>query len=83
MRRLKKQQLRSDAQLIRTISVILISLGNLTKVLQASPRLPTTPSTESMLKLKPMFRRWLITARTVAAVHEAASDLTHRSAAKE
>ena len=38
-------------------------------MLKAPPCLPTTPTTQPALQLQPVFRRWLVTARTVAAVH--------------
>ena len=84
MRRLKKQQLRSDAQQIRTISVILISFGDGAQVLKATPGVTTVgPSAQATVELKPLLRRWLITAGPLAAVHVAVSDPTHGFAAKE
>ena len=50
-------------------SIGLISASDCAQVLQAPPCLTTAPTTQPALQLQPVFRRWLIAARTVAAVH--------------
>ena len=50
-------------------SIGLISASDCSQVLKAPPCLTTAPTTQPALQLQPVFRGWLIAARTVAAVH--------------
>ena len=50
-------------------SIGLMRLRDGAQVLKAPPGLTTAPSTQPALQLQPVLRRWLIAARTVAAVH--------------
>ena len=53
-------------------SISLISTRNRAKVLKVPPCLPTAPTAKTSLKLKPMLRRWLITAVPMLSVGVAA-----------
>ena len=46
----------------------MINPGDLAKVLNAPPGLPTAPSTEATLQLKPVLVRWRVAVRSLPAV---------------
>ena len=52
-------------------------------MLKAPPGLPTAPSAEATVQLKPMLISWRVAVRSLLPVQVAISDPTHGSAAKE